>query len=82
MVHLIGAQAKGVIDPTRARRRNVTLRGLYVGSRAHFEAMNRAIARHALRPVMDKVFEFDEAERAYEHLKSGKHMGKVAIAFS
>ncbi|PMR72973.1 zinc-dependent alcohol dehydrogenase family protein [Billgrantia endophytica] len=81
MVHLIGAQAKGLIDPTRARRRNVTLRGLYVGSRTHFEAMNRAIDWHGIRPVMDRTYEFREAERAYEHLRTGHHVGKVVISF-
>ncbi|KAA0010045.1 NAD(P)-dependent alcohol dehydrogenase [Billgrantia pellis] len=78
-VHLIGAQAGGLIDPTRVRRRNVTLRGLYVGSRAHFEAMNRAMAQHALKPVIDRVFPFDEAKAAYRHLAARAHMGKVVI---
>ena len=29
-----------------------------VGSRADFEAMNRAIALHRLRPVIDRTFPF------------------------
>jgi NADPH:quinone reductase-like Zn-dependent oxidoreductase len=78
-VHLIGAQAGGLIDPTRVRRRNVTMRGLYVGSRAHFESMNLAIAQHALKPVIDRVFPFTEAKAAYQHLASRTHMGKVVI---
>lgn len=58
----------------------VTMRRVFVGSRAAFEAMNRAIALHALRPVVDKVFAFDDARSAYQHFASRKHIGKVVIA--
>ena len=54
--------------------------GIYVGSRAMFEDMNRAIALHKLRPVVDRVFPFDAAADAYRHLASGRHFGKVVIA--
>lgn len=80
IIHLIGAQEGGMIDPTRARRRNVTLRGLYVGSRAQFQAMNRAIAFHKLKPVIDRIFPFSEAATAYRHLESKTHVGKVVIS--
>lgn len=60
--------------------RNVQLNGIYVGSRAHFEAMNRFFAAHQLRPVIDRVFPFADAVKAYEHLASGSHRGKVVIA--
>lgn len=78
-VHLIGAQKGGLIAPTRVQRRNVTMRGLYVGSRAHFESRNVAIAQHVLRPVIDRVFPFSEAKAAYQHLESQRQMGKVVI---
>ena len=45
-----------------------------------FEAMNRAVAVHGLRPVIDTVFPFTEAKAAYRHLESQKHLGKVVIA--
>jgi NADPH:quinone reductase-like Zn-dependent oxidoreductase len=50
-----------------------------VGSRADFEAMNRAIARHRLRPVIDRTFPFAEASAAYRHLEGRGHFGKVVI---
>lgn len=56
------------------------IKGILVGSRAMFEAMNRAIALHKLRPVVDRVFPFSDAPAAYAHLESGKHFGKVVIA--
>lgn len=50
-----------------------------VGSRAMFERMNRAIAQHDLRPVIDRVFDFEDAPAALHYLKSGRHIGKVCI---
>jgi NADPH:quinone reductase-like Zn-dependent oxidoreductase len=78
-VALIGVLTGGEIDPTPIMRRNVTLRGIFVGSREMFEAMNRAIAQHALRPVIDKVFPFEQAQDAYRHLQGASHVGKVVI---
>jgi NADPH:quinone reductase-like Zn-dependent oxidoreductase len=57
----------------------VTMHGIYVGSRAMFEAMNEAISAHQLKPVIDQIFSFDEAQKAYKHLESGSHFGKVVI---
>jgi NADPH:quinone reductase-like Zn-dependent oxidoreductase len=78
-VHLIGVLTKGEIDPAIILRGGVIVRGIYVGSRAMFEAMNRAIAAHRIEPVIDRVFEFDAAPDAYRHLESGSHFGKVVI---
>jgi len=60
-----------------ARRANV--QGISVGSMQMFEAMGRAIAASGIRPVIDKVFPFDEAQAAYRHMASGAHFGKIVI---
>ena len=78
-ISLIGVLTTGEINPTALMRKTINLQGIYVGSRAMFEAMNRAIALHAMRPVIDRVFDFDDARAAYEHLASGAHFGKVVI---
>ena len=78
-VHLIGVLTGGEINPTPVLRRNVILRGIYVGSRQMFEAMNQAISLHAIRPVIDRVFPFLEAREAYRYLTSQVHVGKVVI---
>jgi NADPH:quinone reductase-like Zn-dependent oxidoreductase len=44
-----------------------------------FEEMNRAIARHRLRPRIDRSFAFESARAAYEHLASAAHVGKIVI---
>ncbi len=78
-VHLIGVLTGGEINPTPVLRRNVILRGIYVGSRQMFEAMNQAITLHTIRPVIDRVFPFAEAREAYRYLTSQAHVGKVVI---
>jgi NADPH:quinone reductase-like Zn-dependent oxidoreductase len=57
-----------------------TIRRISVGSRASFEAMNRAIAFHQLKPVVDRVFGFGEAPQAYRYLCERNHFGKVVIS--
>lgn len=78
-VHLIGVLTGGEINPTPILRRNTVLRGIYVGSRQMFQAMNAAIALHRIEPVIDRVFPFEEAKDAYHHLKGQTHVGKVVI---
>jgi NADPH:quinone reductase-like Zn-dependent oxidoreductase len=60
--------------------RHITVYGIGVGSRDDFEAMNRAIAMNNLKPVVDRVFAFEEAREAYRHLKDRAHFGKIVIA--
>jgi NADPH:quinone reductase-like Zn-dependent oxidoreductase len=79
-VHLIGtALTDGAIDPAPIMRSGVTLRGVRVGSREMFEAMNRALAFHGLRPVIDRAFPFEAARDAYRYLESRQHVGKVVV---
>jgi NADPH:quinone reductase-like Zn-dependent oxidoreductase len=80
-VHLIGVLTAGAsFEPTPLIGRSVALRGLYVGSRQMFEAMNRHIAKNAIKPAVDRVFPFEEAKAAYRHLQAAGHVGKIVIA--
>jgi NADPH:quinone reductase-like Zn-dependent oxidoreductase len=60
-----------------ARRANV--QGISVGSMQMFEALGRAMAASGVKPVIDKMFPFDEARAAYQHMASGAHFGKIVI---
>jgi NADPH:quinone reductase-like Zn-dependent oxidoreductase len=62
------------------RRANV--QGISVGSTQMFMAMNRAIEVSAIKPVIDKVFAFADAQAAYHHMASGAHFGKIVIRVS
>lgn len=58
-----------------------TVRGVYVGSRQQFEAMNRAVEANDIKPVVDqKVFRFDETKDAYQYMWDQKHFGKLCIS--
>jgi NADPH:quinone reductase-like Zn-dependent oxidoreductase len=80
-ISLIGVLTggSGEVNPMPVLMKNIRLQGIFVGSREMFEAMNRAIALHQLRPVVDRVFPFAEAPEAYRYLESGAHFGKVCI---
>lgn len=41
--------------------------------------MNRAFEVGGVKPVVDKVFEFDQLKEAYEYLQAAKHIGKVVV---
>jgi NADPH:quinone reductase-like Zn-dependent oxidoreductase len=69
-----------MLDPLLLGGRGMTLGSISVGSRADFEAMNRAVELHRLRPVVDRVFPFDEAPDAYRYFESRAHFGKVVIS--
>ena len=63
-ISLIGSslsRSGTMLDPLLLGGRGMTLGSISVGSRADFEAMNRALALHRLRPVIDRVFPFDQA---------------------
>jgi NADPH:quinone reductase-like Zn-dependent oxidoreductase len=80
-IALIGilSGAAGEVNPLPILMKGVRLQGIFVGSRAMFEAMNRAIETSQLHPVIDQVFDFDRALDALKHLESGTHFGKVVI---
>lgn len=65
--------------PALFMMRGINLNPTRVGSRRHFEDMNRAIAQTGMRPVIDKVFAFEEAAAAFQHFASGTRIGKVVI---
>jgi NADPH:quinone reductase-like Zn-dependent oxidoreductase len=44
-----------------------------------FEAMNRAISLHALHPIIDRVFPFQEIRQALHYMESGAHLGKIVV---
>ena len=66
-------------NPGLIMGKRANLQGISVGSTQMFEAMNRAISASAIKPVIDKVFGFDDAKAAYQHMASGAHFGKIVI---
>jgi NADPH:quinone reductase-like Zn-dependent oxidoreductase len=57
----------------------IRVQGIAVGSRARFEAMNRAIAQHRLKPVVDSTYPLEKAAEAFRRMQQGKHFGKIVV---
>jgi len=79
-IALIGLLAQGeAIDPLAILGASCAVRGVMVGSREMFEAMNRVIALHGIVPVIERTYEFDEAPAALAALTEASHVGKLVI---
>ena len=80
-ITLIGGLSGGAteLNPALIFGRRANVQGISVGSTQMFEAMNRAIAANTIKPVIDKVFDFAEAQAAYRHMAAGAHFGKIVI---
>ncbi|WP_251978719.1 zinc-dependent alcohol dehydrogenase family protein [Salinicola avicenniae] len=81
LVNMIGVLGQGEIDPLTILASGAVVRGTVVGSGEMFEAMNRAIERNAIGPIIDRVFGWDQAQEAYRYLRASHHVGKVVIRF-
>ena len=71
---LAGQANPVMLIPTMA-----SINGIFVGNRAMFARMLAAIDRHAIQPVVDRIFPLAEAAAALKHLESGAHFGKIVI---
>jgi NADPH:quinone reductase-like Zn-dependent oxidoreductase len=71
--------ARGEVSTFGIFQKSLRVRGIYVGSRRMFEALNRAIATTGLQPVIDRAFAFEDARTAYDYMASGAHFGKIVI---
>jgi NADPH:quinone reductase-like Zn-dependent oxidoreductase len=78
---LIGVLAppQGDLSPHALMIKGASLRGVFIGDRAMFEQLNRALEVNRIVPVVDKVFDFDDAPRAYTYLTEAKHFGKIVV---
>jgi len=75
---LAGVSDQLDIRPIFAKQ--LKIHGIYVGSRADFVAMNKAIAQAKLKPVIDRVFAFEEFPAALRHMEAGAHFGKIVVS--
>jgi NADPH:quinone reductase-like Zn-dependent oxidoreductase len=80
-IALIGVLSmQGDTNPMPLMMKGASLRGIFVGSAAMAHELNSFVDRHALRPVVDRVFDFAEARAAYAYQSSSELFGKVVIA--
>ncbi len=79
-VAMIGALTGAAdFNPIGVFMKAVRLQGIFVGSRRMFEDLNKAIGVNKLKPVVDRVFDFDQAGEALKYMESGSHFGKIVV---
>jgi NADPH:quinone reductase-like Zn-dependent oxidoreductase len=78
---LVGFRAGGgsPLDPRLIFGVAATVRALAVGSHAQFGQLMDFIAAQQLRPVVDRVFPFDQAGEAFRYYEKANPFGKVVI---
>ena len=82
-ISLIGVLTgtEGSANPHGLMFKQANLHGIGVGHRASLEQLIQAIEVNQIKPVIDKVFPFDQAPDAFALQASGKFLGKIAITF-
>ncbi|MBV9303433.1 MAG: NAD(P)-dependent alcohol dehydrogenase [Acidobacteriaceae bacterium] len=69
------------VSPVPILMNSIRVQGIYVGSRAMFERMNRAVEFHSIKPVIDKLFLWTEIREALHYMQSQQHFGKICLSF-
>lgn len=67
------------IDFFQLKSSGANFRNITVGDRAALLDLCRAVTASGVKPVIDRVFAFDQARDAFSRLESGAHLGKVVI---
>jgi NADPH:quinone reductase-like Zn-dependent oxidoreductase len=70
------------IDFFQLKTSGASFRNIAVGDRAALLDLCRTMAATGLKPIIDRVFAFDEAREAFSYLESGAHLGKIVIRVS
>ncbi len=80
-VSIIGGLSGGAreLNPGLIFSKRANVQGISVGSMETFEQMNAAIAANKIKPVIDRVFGFDEVKAALQHIGAGAHFGKIVV---
>ncbi|OBG62982.1 alcohol dehydrogenase [Mycobacterium sp. E1715] len=80
-VTLIGflSEANPGIDYFLLKGAGATTRSITVGDRGDTQELVRAVGATGMQPVIDRVFEFDDAAAAFNRIAEGAHLGKIVI---
>jgi NADPH:quinone reductase-like Zn-dependent oxidoreductase len=76
---LSGAQPS--VSPVPILMNSARVQGIFVGSRAMFERLNRAIEFHGIKPVIDRTFPWMEIKEALHYMETQHHFGKICLSF-
>ena len=68
------------LSPRQVFYKQASILGTTMGSPADFESMLDFITEHNIRPLIDKVFNLEEADAAFRHLEEQQRFGKVVLS--
>jgi NADPH:quinone reductase-like Zn-dependent oxidoreductase len=70
----------GGLDPAKIKARGANLRSIAVGDKVAAQAfLDMVVATH-LKPVIDKVYSFNDVPAAFKALDESRHVGKIVIS--
>ena len=69
------------VRPTDLLMNSLRVQGIYVGSRAMFQRLNKALELHAIKPVIDRTFAWTDIKEALRYMESQGHFGKICLRF-
>jgi NADPH:quinone reductase-like Zn-dependent oxidoreductase len=71
----------GEVPTALAMTKNVSIKGITMGSRQAQEDMIAAIEANGILPIIDSTFPLDGIADAFAHQASQKHFGKICLEF-
>lgn len=57
----------------------ITLKGTTMGSDRDFEEMLDFVTHHHIKPVVDRIFDFDQVLTAFDRMQGGAQLGKLVL---
>lgn len=78
-IGILSGGRKGEITFPKLFFKFINMKGIAVGSREMQKSMTKAIETNKIKPIIDKIFGFNELADAFRHQESGKHFGKIIL---
>jgi zinc-binding alcohol dehydrogenase/oxidoreductase len=68
------------LNPQKVFWKQLSILGSTMGSDKEFQAMVAFVNTHQIRPVVDTVWTFEQANEAFEQMRTGKQFGKIVLS--
>jgi zinc-binding alcohol dehydrogenase/oxidoreductase len=68
------------VSPRQVFYKQASILGSTMGSPVDFESMLDFISEHNVRPMIDKVFDLEQADEAFRHMEQEQRFGKVVLS--
>jgi NADPH:quinone reductase-like Zn-dependent oxidoreductase len=70
---------RGEVNLSPIFMKRLTVAGILVDHRSHFEEMLAFFSKHRIKPVIHSVYPFEELPEALAALARGEHLGKIVV---